>query len=116
MLRDGAGFDLLTELRGAGLRTPVIILSSRDDEADRVAGLEGGADDYVVKPFSPREVVARIRAVLRRVPRRLGSEPNLPAAPPAARESTAPEVAPRDSAAASGKGHGLSVDNETRRA
>jgi len=67
MLPDGSGFDLLSELRGAGLRTPVIILSSRDEEADRVAGLEGGADDYVVKPFSPREVVARVRAVLRRM-------------------------------------------------
>jgi len=66
MLPDGSGFDLLAKLRALGQRTPVIILTSRDDEADRVAGLEGGADDYVVKPFSPREVVARIRAVLRR--------------------------------------------------
>ncbi len=66
MLPDGSGFDLLSRLRGLGLATPVIVLTSRDDEADRVAGLEGGADDYVVKPFSPREVVARIRAVLRR--------------------------------------------------
>ncbi|HND13266.1 MAG TPA: response regulator transcription factor [Pseudomonadota bacterium] len=66
MLPDGSGFDLLAKLRASGQRTPVIILTSRDDEADRVAGLEGGADDYVVKPFSPREVVARIRAVLRR--------------------------------------------------
>jgi DNA-binding response OmpR family regulator len=68
MLPDGSGFDLLHELRQSGVRTPVIILSSRDEEADRVAGLEGGADDYVVKPFSPREVVARVRAVLRRMP------------------------------------------------
>ncbi|NUO47978.1 MAG: response regulator transcription factor, partial [Polyangiaceae bacterium] len=44
----------------------IIVLSSRDDEADRVAALETGADDYVTKPFSPREVVARVRAVLRR--------------------------------------------------
>mgnify|MGYP002150180610 CR=1 FL=1 len=66
MLPDGSGFDLLRDLRESGLRTPVIILSSREEEADRVAGLEGGADDYVIKPFSPREVVARVRAVLRR--------------------------------------------------
>jgi two-component system catabolic regulation response regulator CreB len=49
------------------VRTPIIVLSSRDGEADRVAALETGADDYVTKPFSPREVVARVRAVLRRV-------------------------------------------------
>ncbi len=66
MLPDGSGFALLHELRSAGQRTPVIVLSSRDEETDRVAGLEGGADDYVVKPFSPREIVARVRAVLRR--------------------------------------------------
>ncbi|MCS6914271.1 MAG: response regulator transcription factor [Myxococcales bacterium] len=73
MLPDGSGFDLLSRLRGSERRVPVIILTSRDEEADRVAGLEGGADDYVIKPFSPREVVARIRAVLRRAqpPRRL---------------------------------------------
>jgi DNA-binding response OmpR family regulator len=65
MLPDGSGFDLLRELRG-GERMPVIMLTARGDEADRVLGLELGADDYVVKPFSARELVARIRAVLRR--------------------------------------------------
>jgi two-component system response regulator RegX3 len=65
MLPDGSGFDLLRELRSDG-RTPVIMLTARGDEADRVLGLELGADDYVVKPFSARELVARIRAVLRR--------------------------------------------------
>jgi DNA-binding response OmpR family regulator len=65
MLPDGSGFELLRELRSAG-RTPVIMLTARGDEADRVLGLELGADDYVVKPFSARELVARIRAVLRR--------------------------------------------------
>ncbi|MBN2360113.1 MAG: response regulator transcription factor [Deltaproteobacteria bacterium] len=65
MLPDGNGLDLLRE---AGPRSslPVIVLTSCDDEADRVVGLELGADDYVVKPFSPREVVARVRSVLRR--------------------------------------------------
>jgi DNA-binding response OmpR family regulator len=65
MLPDGSGFELLRELRSDG-RMPVIMLTARGDEADRVLGLELGADDYVVKPFSARELVARIRAVLRR--------------------------------------------------
>ena len=65
MLPDGSGFDLLRELRDRE-RMPVIMLTARGDEADRVLGLELGADDYVVKPFSARELVARIRAVLRR--------------------------------------------------
>jgi two-component system response regulator RegX3 len=65
MLPDGSGFDLLRELRSAGA-TPVIMLTARGEEIDRVTGLELGADDYVVKPFSARELVARIRAVLRR--------------------------------------------------
>nr|WP_245971757.1 response regulator transcription factor [Solirubrobacter pauli] len=60
------GLDVLRELGG---RTPVIVISARDDEADRVAGLELGADDYVGKPFSPRELVARVSAVLRRADR-----------------------------------------------
>src|SRR6266568_3384227 len=64
-LPDGSGLELLREIR-AGAKTPVIILTSRDTEVDRVVGLELGADDYVVKPFSPREVVARVKAVLRR--------------------------------------------------
>lgn len=67
MLPDGNGGDLLRLLRAESRRTPVIVLSSREGEADRIAALEGGADDYVTKPFSPREVVARVRAVLRRL-------------------------------------------------
>ena len=65
MLPDGSGFDVLRELRRSSA-VPVIVVSARADEADRVVGLELGADDYVVKPFSAREVAARIRAVLRR--------------------------------------------------
>jgi two-component system, OmpR family, response regulator RegX3 len=65
MLPDGSGFDVCRELRSRS-RVPIIMLTARGDEADRVAGLEAGADDYVVKPFSAREVAARIRAVLRR--------------------------------------------------
>jgi two-component system, OmpR family, response regulator RegX3 len=66
MLPDGSGFDVCRELRSRS-RVPIIMLTARGEEADRVVGLELGADDYVVKPFSAREVVARIRAVLRRV-------------------------------------------------
>jgi two-component system response regulator RegX3 len=66
MLPDGSGFDVCRELRRDS-RVPIIMLTARGEEADRVVGLELGADDYVVKPFSAREVVARIRAVLRRV-------------------------------------------------
>lgn len=66
MLPDLDGFDLLRRLRQQGLDLPVIILTARDDDVDVVVGLELGADDYVVKPFNPRELVARVRAVLRR--------------------------------------------------
>jgi two-component system, OmpR family, response regulator RegX3 len=65
MLPDGSGFDVCRELRRTS-QVPIIMLTARGEEADRVVGLELGADDYVVKPFSAREVVARIRAVLRR--------------------------------------------------
>ena len=59
------GLDVIRAIRRDS-RVPILILSARGDETDRVAGLELGADDYVVKPFSPRELVARVRAVLRR--------------------------------------------------
>jgi two-component system response regulator RegX3 len=65
MLPDGSGYDVARELR-AGSGVPIIMLTARGEETDRVVGLELGADDYIVKPFSAREVVARIRAVLRR--------------------------------------------------
>jgi two-component system response regulator RegX3 len=65
MLPDGSGFDVCRALRRTS-QVPIIMLTARGEEADRVVGLELGADDYVVKPFSAREVVARIRAVLRR--------------------------------------------------
>jgi two-component system, OmpR family, catabolic regulation response regulator CreB len=64
-LPDGNGLDLCREVRLAG-HTPVLMLSARGEELDRVLGLELGADDYMAKPFSPRELVARIRALLRR--------------------------------------------------
>jgi len=60
------GLAVLRKIRDAGHRTPIIMLTARGDEADRVVGLELGADDYVAKPFSPRELLARLRAVVRR--------------------------------------------------
>jgi two-component system response regulator MtrA len=64
-LPDIDGFDLCRRLRASG-DVPILILTARDEEVDRVIGLELGADDYLTKPFSPRELVARVRAVLRR--------------------------------------------------
>jgi two-component system response regulator RegX3 len=65
MLPDGSGLDVCRELRSRSA-VPIIMLTARGEETDRVVGLEVGADDYVVKPFSARELIARIRAVLRR--------------------------------------------------
>ncbi|MDN3919079.1 two-component system response regulator CreB [Roseateles violae] len=68
-LPDGNGLDLCRELRaapGPASRLPLIVLSARSEEFDRVLGLELGADDYLAKPFSPRELLARVRALLRR--------------------------------------------------
>ena len=64
-LPDTDGFDLCRAIRSCS-RLPIVMLTARDEEVDRVTGLELGADDYVTKPFSPRELVARVRAVLRR--------------------------------------------------
>jgi two-component system alkaline phosphatase synthesis response regulator PhoP len=66
MLPGKDGFAVCRSLREAGIATPIVALTARTQEMDRVLGLELGADDYVTKPFSPRELVARIRAVLRR--------------------------------------------------
>jgi two-component system, OmpR family, response regulator RegX3 len=76
MLPDGSGYDVCRELR-AGSAVPIIMLTARGEETDRIVGLELGADDYIVKPFSAREVVARIRAVLRRAGDH-GGAPNEP--------------------------------------
>src|SRR5262249_48878008 len=62
------GVDLTRRLRADGDDVPILILSARDGVDDRIAGLEAGADDYLVKPFIPRELVARLRALLRRRP------------------------------------------------
>jgi DNA-binding response OmpR family regulator len=65
-LPDISGFDVCRQLRAEGRRMPILMLTARDEEVDKVLGLELGADDYVVKPFSLRELISRIRALLRR--------------------------------------------------
>jgi DNA-binding response OmpR family regulator len=65
-LPDINGFDVCREMRRLGLRQPVLMVTARDEEVDRILGLELGADDYIVKPFNLRELIARIRAALRR--------------------------------------------------
>lgn len=66
MLPGKEGFEVLKDIRNTGNNIPVIMLTARGDEMDRILGLELGADDYISKPFNPREIVARIKAVLRR--------------------------------------------------
>ena len=66
MLPNKDGFEVCRELRNGGLTTPIIMLTAKTQEAEKVLGLDVGADDYVTKPFSPRELRARIRALLRR--------------------------------------------------
>lgn len=66
MLPGMDGFDVCRKMRASGLTMPVMMLTARDEEMDKVLGLELGADDYLTKPFSPRELVARVKALLRR--------------------------------------------------
>ena len=104
MLPDMDGFQVLRRLRQAGCELPVIILTARDDDVDVVVGLELGADDYVVKPFNPRELVARVRAILRRAARLAGPE-------------TRPSPVPAGQGAAQqAPAHGLHFDDAARRA
>lgn len=77
---DGSGFDVCRAIRKSS-ELPIVFLTARHEEIDRVLGLELGADDYVVKPFSPREVCARVRAILRRSAK---AEPVVPSLTPAA--------------------------------
>jgi two-component system, OmpR family, response regulator len=68
------GLSLCRRLRGGGSRVPIVMLTARTEEIDRIIGLEMGADDYLAKPFSPRELLARIKAVLRRTDPELGDD------------------------------------------
>jgi DNA-binding response OmpR family regulator len=70
VMRGHSGFDILKAVREQGATCGVIMLTAKGDEADRVTGLQHGADDYVVKPFSVKELLARVEAVLRRAPER----------------------------------------------
>lgn len=67
MLPGKDGLEICRELRGAGVKTPILMLTARSEEIDKVLGLELGADDYLTKPFSVRELTARVKAILRRV-------------------------------------------------
>jgi two-component system response regulator CpxR len=73
MLPGASGFEILKTLRAQDLQTPIIMLTARGEDADRILGLELGADDYLPKPFNPRELVARLKAILRRS----SDEPNV---------------------------------------
>lgn len=68
MLPEMSGFDVCKNLRESGIQTPIIMLTSKAEEIDKILGLELGADDYITKPFSVRELLARIKAVMRRKP------------------------------------------------
>jgi DNA-binding response OmpR family regulator len=94
MLPDGQGLDLLKEIRLENDRTPVLMLTARTDLVDRVVGLESGANDYITKPFEPRELAARLRAHLRAA---------IPRKPPA-----------EDEPASSVHCGGISIDERTR--
>jgi len=74
MMPEKSGVEICNELRQKGDNTPVLILTAKDTLDDRVMGLDSGADDYLVKPFELRELLARVRALLRRIP--IASEPN----------------------------------------
>jgi DNA-binding response OmpR family regulator len=74
MLPKKDGFEVCRELRRGGIKTPILMLTAKSQEAEKVMGLDVGADDYVTKPFSPKELRARIRALLRRAPAEEPSE------------------------------------------
>ncbi len=76
MLPKMSGFDVCKKIRQKGLKTPIILLTAKGEEIDKVLGLELGADDYVTKPFSLRELLARIKAVLRRQDNFVKEDPN----------------------------------------
>src|ERR1035438_9574601 len=74
MLPNKDGFEVCRQLRHHGLKTPIVLLTAKTHEAEKILGLDVGADDYVTKPFSPRELRARIRALLRRAAPEPGKE------------------------------------------
>lgn len=101
-LPDGSGFDLLARWRAQDARVPVIVITARGAVEDRLRGLDGGADDFVVKPFATAELVSRIRAVLRRAARQASECWNVgplaiePRRRQATRDGQALELSPRE--------------------
>src|SRR5688572_32806821 len=75
MLPGLSGFDVLKQLREAGVKTPVLMLTARGDDVDRIAGVDLGADDYLPKPVNPRELLVRGKGILRRTLEPEGDEP-----------------------------------------
>ena len=67
MLDQGSGFDLLEHIKGLTPEVPIVFMSARDQEFDRIIGLEKGSDDYITKPFSPKELVLRVNNIIKRV-------------------------------------------------
>lgn len=78
MLPEMDGIEVCKQLRQDKVETPILMLTAKDDELDKIIGLELGADDYLTKPFSPREVVARIKAILRRSAGKSAAEMDMP--------------------------------------
>lgn len=107
MLPEKDGLEILRDLRRdpVGRRLPVLMLTARGDETDRIVGLELGADDYLAKPFNPRELLARIRAILRRTRE---AQENLSAS-----GESGPDATPSDSAAAANGEAGSAEDGRT---
>jgi len=105
------GFEVLRRLRGAGYTVPVVVLTARDEDVDKIVGLEMGADDYLVKPFNPRELSARVRAILRRQAEVKALENRV-----ARMEAVLDEAAPQAGAGAAGVGQGLRFDQARRQA
>jgi two-component system catabolic regulation response regulator CreB len=104
-LPDANGFELCKKLRASGHDLPIVFLTSRSSEIDRIVGLEIGGDDYLVKPFSPRELTARIKVILRRV---------APASPAASSDSRPATATPSPAHAASSASAGPFVHDELR--
>jgi two-component system, OmpR family, alkaline phosphatase synthesis response regulator PhoP len=77
MLPKMDGIEVCKELRQQRIMTPILMLTAKDDEFDKILGLELGADDYMIKPFSPREVIARVKAILRRVQIQTNTDDNV---------------------------------------
>jgi DNA-binding response OmpR family regulator len=111
MLPDLDGFEVLRRLRQSGCDEPVIVLTARDDDVDMIVGLEMGADDYVVKPFNPRALAARVRAVLRR-----RAEAQVLASRVAHLETQLDAPAPDSAPGEEVPRHGLHIDSGARRA